>query len=304
MTTVCPPDNNACTNDLGCNTTTGMCQYPPVADSTPCGPDTDGNVCTTPGCEMGVCVQSHINACPPAPDHFACYEILPTKFTPVPDVSLVDQFGSAVTTVNRPHYLCAPADKKGEDPSAPSHPDHLTAYLLRGKPVKKLNQTVSNQFGTIVLDAVKPSQLLVPTAKSLAAPAPPAPTNPAVDHFQCYKVKRSKGSPKFKKILGVAIQDQFGTGTIDLLKPTELCAPVDKNGEDPGAESHLFHLLCYRARGQRSLRHQAGLARLQFGPLNQVSLSHRPTVLRAVDQERTTAVRRRAPRSSRIRPIC
>ncbi len=150
------------------------------------------------------------------PDHFSCYEILPTKFTPVPNVSLVDQFGSSVTTVNRPKYLCAPADKKGEDPSAPSHPDHLTAYLLHGKPVKKLNQTVSNQFGTIVLDVTKASQLLVPSAKSLTAPAPPAPTNPAVDHFQCYKVKRSKGSPKFIKITGVAIQDQFGTGTIDL----------------------------------------------------------------------------------------
>ena len=76
---------------------------------------------------------------PPPLDHFSCYEILPTKFTPVPNVSLVDQFGSTLTTVNRPHYLCAPADKNGEDPSAPSHPDHLTAYMLHGTPVKKLN---------------------------------------------------------------------------------------------------------------------------------------------------------------------
>ena len=213
---------------------------------------------------------------PPPLDHFSCYEILPTPFTPVSNVSLVDQFGSTTTTVNRPHYLCAPADKKGEDSSAPSHPDHLTGYLLHGSPVKKLNQTVKNQFGTIVLDVIKPSQLLVPTAKSLAAPAPPAPIISAVDHFQCYKVKRSKGSPKFNTILGVPIQDQFGTGTIDLLKVTDLCAPVDKNGENPGAENHKFKLLCYMSRGNAPFATKQVWLDDQFGPLNGVSLSHRP----------------------------
>jgi hypothetical protein len=35
---------------------------PAAADSTPdCGPDTDGNPCTTPGCFQGVCVQTHIS---------------------------------------------------------------------------------------------------------------------------------------------------------------------------------------------------------------------------------------------------
>jgi hypothetical protein len=214
---------------------------------------------------------------PLPPDHFSCYEILPTPFTSVPNVSLVDQFGSSTTTtVKRPHYLCAPADKKGEDPSAPSHPDHLTAYLLHGSPVKKLNQTVKNQFGTIVLDVVKPSQLLVPTAKSLAAPAPPAPIISAVDHFQCYKVKRSKGSSKFNKITGIPIEDQFGTGTIDLLKVTDLCAPVDKNGENPGAENHKFKLLCYMSRGNAPFATKQVWLDDQFGPLNGVSLSHRP----------------------------
>jgi hypothetical protein len=276
QTDVCSPSNNQCLRDLPCNPVTGSCDHPGVTDNTPCGPDTDGNPCTTPACESGVCVQSAIqNGCV-QPDHFACYEILPTKFTPVDNVSLVDQFGPSLTTVNKPHYLCAPSDKKNEFPGAPTHPDHLTAYLLRGKPVKKLNQTVTNQFGTVVLDVVKPSQLLVPTAKSLTAPAPAAPTTPAVDHFQCYKVKRSKGSPKFTKITGIPIKDQFGTGTIDLLKPTDLCAPVDKNGEDPTAQNHVFHLLCYRSRGAAPFGTKQVWLGTQFGPLNGVSLSHRP----------------------------
>jgi len=58
--TVCLPDNNDCTLDPPCNPATGQCTHPPVPDSSPCGPDTDGNLCTTPGCELGQCVQSHI----------------------------------------------------------------------------------------------------------------------------------------------------------------------------------------------------------------------------------------------------
>jgi len=49
--------------NLGCDTTTGTCT--PQQASTPCG-DTDGNTCTTAGCELsaglGVCVQTHLFA--------------------------------------------------------------------------------------------------------------------------------------------------------------------------------------------------------------------------------------------------
>src|SRR5437016_2119891 len=55
-----------CTVDqcnLGCDTTTGTCTQQQA--STPCG-DTDGNTCTTAGCELsaglGVCVQTHLFA--------------------------------------------------------------------------------------------------------------------------------------------------------------------------------------------------------------------------------------------------
>src|SRR5262245_62986850 len=90
---------------------------------------------------------------------------------------------------------------------------------------------------------------MAPTLKTLAPPGPMPPSDPDVpDHFQCYKVKRSKGSPKFQKILGVKVQDQFATVTLDLLKPVRLCAPANKRGEDPSAPQHLFHLLCYKTK--------------------------------------------------------
>ena len=126
---------------------------------------------------------------------------------------------------------------------------------------------------------------MVPSAKTLAAPAPSAPTDPAVDHFQCYKVKRAKGFPKFTKIVGVDVKDQFGTGVISLVKPSDLCAPVNKRGEEPGAETHPFHLMCYKAKGNAPFGTKQVWLGDQFGSLNGVRLSHRPRLLRAVDQE-------------------
>ena len=37
-------------------------------------------------------------------------------------MTLVDQFASTTTTVTKPHFLCAPADKNNEDPGAETHP--------------------------------------------------------------------------------------------------------------------------------------------------------------------------------------
>jgi hypothetical protein len=111
--------------------------------------------------------------------------------------------------------------------------------------------------------------------KTLALPGPTAPpSDPNVpDHFQCYKVKRSKGSPKFQKILGVKVQDQFGTAMLDLLKPIRLCAPANKRNEDPTAPQHPFHLLCYKTKNSAFGMEQT-FTNDQFGPA-QPLLIHR-----------------------------
>ncbi len=274
QTTTCTPDSNDCTNDPPCNPASGLCEHPNVPDSTPC-PDTDANACTVAGCEVGQCVQAHIPDICETPNHFTCYEIKPFTFANIPGVSLVDQFGTTTVTVNRPNKLCAPANKNNEDPTAVTDPDHLTAYRIRNKPIKVLNQTVTNQFGTIQVDVVKTDLLFVPTAKSLVAPAPPMPLDPAVDHFQCYKAKRSKGTPKFQKILNVSVADQFGTGNIDLLKPSHLCAPVNKRGEEPGAETHPFHLLCYKVKARAPFNTKHVWLGNQLGPLSDLILTRR-----------------------------
>jgi hypothetical protein len=183
------------------------------------------------------------------PDHFTCYKAPATRDTPrfggVSGVSLVDAFRSSTADVKRPTFLCAPTNKNGEDPGAPTHPDHLQDYRIRSAVAftTVMNQRVDDQFGTHFVDVRRPVSLQVPTAKSHSV-APPEPANPAVDHFQCYKVSLAQGSAT--TIPGVTIQDQFGTLTVDVKRPRRLCAPVNKNGEEPGAESHAGYLMCYQ----------------------------------------------------------
>jgi hypothetical protein len=217
-------------------------------------------------------VQQHVSSCI---NHFSCYEIKPFGFAQVPGVSLVDTFGSSTSTVYRPGKFCAPADKNDEDPTAPTDADHLTGFKTRNPSIKVLDQTISNQFGTIRLDVVKTVLLFVPTAKSLVAPAPPEPVAPPLDHFQCYKVRKTRGTPRFQRILGVKVDDQFGTGTFDLIKPRHLCAPVNKRNEAPGAELHPQFLLCYKVKASAPFTTKEVWLGNQFGPLNDLALVRR-----------------------------
>jgi hypothetical protein len=85
---------------------------------------------------------------------------------------------------------------------------------------------------------------MVPTAKDGVALAPPP-----GDHFTCYKVRRSRGTAKFVPV-SVSVADQLQTVTETLTKPIRLCAPANKNNENPGAQNHPDHLLCYKTKTQ------------------------------------------------------
>jgi len=59
VTTVCTDDSNVCNGIPACNPANGLCEDTDLADSTTCG-DTDGNACTTAGCDgAGTCDQTH-----------------------------------------------------------------------------------------------------------------------------------------------------------------------------------------------------------------------------------------------------
>lgn len=214
------------------------------------------------------------------PDHFLCYKAKPTKesekFVPR-TVSLADQFDVAARNfdVTRPLSLCTPADKNDEGITDPI--THLKGYQIKltktdppQAPDVKHAVRVTNQFGELLLDTLRPDRLLMPTAKSLTGPVDPPGLN-NVDHYKCYKVRGRKGAPKFKPILGVSVSDQFigqPPKLFDLKKPTRLCTPVDKNGE--GIKNPGTHLLCYQAKPTKGQpRHQpvsSIFVNNQFGP--------------------------------------
>ena len=201
-------------------------------------------------------------------NHFQCYEVSNTTFALRPGVALVDRLGPLTVGVYGPHTLCAPSDKNGEDPTAPLDPDHLLAYRLRRTErfEKVFAQRVTNQFGTLSVDLVKPARLMVPTATSLTGPA--IPIAPAIDHFTCYKVRKTAGTSRFARVSNVTIETSLETLTFDVRKPRRLCLPTDKNGETPGAENHPEHLMCYRIRVSKPVTRIRGtqvIVNNQFG---------------------------------------
>lgn len=174
--------------------------------------------------------------------HFQCYEAHRQTPASVPEVDLNDSFGSSTVHVGKLKRLCNPADKNGEDPTAPTDPCHLTGYEIdQTTPFARVpNQIVRNQFGVTVVEVRRPELLLLPTAKDLAGP-PAHLVNPPIDHFECHRVHRAT-----TRVAGLSVADQFGSLVDHVLKPFRLCAAADKNGEGV-VDSHT-HLLCYKVR--------------------------------------------------------
>jgi hypothetical protein len=233
-------------HDGVCDEDTDACIGPPKPAGTPCN---DASICTTTDTcdDGGVC--SGIPNPAACLDNFTCYRAGATsgsaRFAPLPVVTLADQFRSSSVAVSKPRRLCAPTDNDGSDPQAPAHADHLEDYQI--KPYFAFSGatlTLANQFGTIVLKLTKPETLMAPTLATTAAPPGPLAV-PAVDHFQCYRVKIPSGQPKFQRF-EVPLEDGFGSRLVTVTKPRRVCAPVNVNEGAPHAEAHPKHLVCYQ----------------------------------------------------------
>jgi hypothetical protein len=201
----------------------------------------------------------------PVPGHFQCYEVDRQAFPTISGITLLDAFGSSTVDVRRFKRFCAPANKNGEDPAAPTRPGHLAGYEITHVDPRfqaRSSQTVTNQFGTIVVDVIRPDILMVPSAKSLIS-SPPELDPLTIDHMTCYRVKRGR-----TRVPNITVQDQFGTLTVDIKRPVRLCIATDKNGEGipvPGAQT-----MCYEVRPARSPRFKAPnplFINNQFGPM-------------------------------------
>jgi len=259
----CPPDSVAGAF-VECRASAGDCDAaencdginitcPPDLDEPDGSPCSDGNFCTSDECQGGVCVGTFDpTSCL---DDFLCYKVRKTKgapgFTPVLGVQMADDFETGPMDVKKPADICNPASKDG-GPIVDSA-THLKAYKIAvpvGQP-KHVPQVVqmTDQFGTLSYDTKKALLLLVPTAKDLMnEPLPPDPESHNVDHFKCYKVRITRGTPKFPSGVQVTVEDQFTTPPkiVDVKKPRFVCNPVDKNGEDVKQPNR--HAVCYKVK--------------------------------------------------------
>jgi hypothetical protein len=151
---------------------------------------------------------------------------------------------------------------------------HLVGYeTLRTPFTRQSGLSISNQFGTIKLDLTRRDVLMVPSAKSLVSTPPPL-VAPTLDHFQCYRAKRARGSARFAKI-NVTVSDQLETNVpITLVRPYRLCMPANKNNEDPTAPTHPNMLLCYRSKSSVRFGTVPAFITNQFGS-DDLTLIHR-----------------------------
>lgn len=99
-------------------------------------------------------------------DHFTCFDVRVTNRTPrfqSRTVQVTTPFETVSLTIRRPHRLCVPTDKNGEDPSAPSHPESLLCYLAKGPGKVTSPAFITNQFGQQQNDVRKRNDFCVPT---------------------------------------------------------------------------------------------------------------------------------------------
>jgi YVTN family beta-propeller protein/cysteine-rich repeat protein len=263
-----------CSSDAGscvvgsCDEATDQCIGPPVPDGTPCE---DGDACTTGElCTSGACGGGTLDpsACL---DHYLCYRAQVTLFsggfTRVPGVGVADELEVGTVELKKPKTLCPPANKNGEGIRDPAL--LMESYLIGYAPqhIRRSPIEMTDQFGTLLLDTIEPDRLLVPTTIGFGGPPAPPPAD-AANHYKCYRVKTTLGTPKFPKDVQVSVADQFETRLYDVKKPRRLCVPVDKNGE--GIPHPAANVMCYQVKRASGQPKHARIAKLihtanQFG---------------------------------------
>jgi hypothetical protein len=113
------------------------------------------------------------------------------------------------------------------------------------------------------------------------------PAQPALEHFECYALKRLPFETR-----KVQLRDQFGTRTAKVTKRAELCNPAQKNGE-PFSNTRA-HLQCYRTQGPAlnklvAVQNQFGSQRLLVGSPRRLCL---PSQKRLVLRHKTAGFQR------------
>ena len=85
---------------------------------------------------------------------------------------------------------------------------------------------------------------------------------PLVNHFQCHALRNAPFQRR-----SVTLTDVFGTRTSEVLRATDMCAPADKNGEDPDALGSASYLAAYQLKEGPFARISGQQVTNQFGSI-------------------------------------
>jgi hypothetical protein len=218
------------------------------------------------GVAVGVEGASAATTYPPV-DHQLCYKaaVVPPGFEipPAGSVRLIDQFApnGIVPTIGALKFNCNPVQKTittaaGSKVTPITNPvAHLACFKITAPTKPPVKVSVTNQFGTGILNVGQPQLLCLPTWKSLTGP-PVEPTNqpPNLNHFTCYSVTYVPGTAPYKVPGAVSLQDEFSPTAsvpVTVATPQLLCLPTEKIITAGGATTTYpiinpkKHLLCF-----------------------------------------------------------
>jgi hypothetical protein len=157
--------------------------------------------------------------------HYLWYEIFKPLIDPVRQVVVQNQFGEGLLEVRNAHYLLVPA-LKNQNPGTPlpTHQNHFKCYdAIGGSALPTV--TLVNQFGTEVVQVLRPALLCNPVEKTHAGQV--FPILFPQDHFVCYDI-----FPRAPLGVGVTVTDQIAPTQRPafILENQWLCVPSLKTG--------------------------------------------------------------------------
>ena len=163
------------------------------------------------------------------PNHLTGY--LLSKRTPrfrmVRNQTVVNELGTIVVSVVKPIVLLVPgAESLLGSPAPITNPsiDHFQCYSVRGARTRVANVRVVDAFGSFTLNIKRPSRLCTAADKRGEGILDPD------ANLMCYTVRAASADESFRGPPGpVYVTNQFGSDSLLVTRPTELCIPSTVN---------------------------------------------------------------------------
>ncbi|HEY2389441.1 MAG TPA: thrombospondin type 3 repeat-containing protein, partial [Candidatus Binatia bacterium] len=159
--------------------------------------------------------------------HLVAYRIRRTS--PRPDLprdqTIESPFGTLTFDLTKADLVLVPSAKSTSAPPAPLTNvtiDHFQCYRISHGRTRLNNLAIIDEFGHLGIDIKRPRRLCVPVDQN--GTSPNAPVHPA--QLMCYDVRLRATSRPFVGPRQIFIANQFGSATLERLRPTELCLPA------------------------------------------------------------------------------